>query len=76
MITKEIESFTRNQVCCLLEVTDLLRNRYIEMFCSISKDLWVWKLRKLTGDRTLMVTWKPDFYEIREGKKVLKRYPD
>ena len=69
------ETLTKYQVDAQSECIDLCSCGYREVFSVRQHDWWFVKLRHLHNGRTLVVEWKPDYYEIRENRKVLKRVP-
>lgn len=60
------------QVGALQECSDLEFNGYRQIFFYHSDNLWIMKLHHRTNGRTLVVKWKPDGYQIIEGKLILK----
>lgn len=67
---------TRCQVGALSERADLMQNGYMIVFQVMQDDWWFIKLRHYSNGRTLKIQWKPDYYEISEGKKILKQVCD
>lgn len=71
-----ISNLTRCQVGALSERADLMQNGYMVVFQVMQADWWFMKLRHYANGRTLKIQWKPDYYEISEGKKILKQVCD
>lgn len=69
----DISNLTRCQVGALSERADLMQNGYLVVFQVMQADWWFIKLRHYSNGRTLKIQWKPDYYEISEGKKILKQ---
>lgn len=72
----DISNLTRCQVGALSERADLMQNGYLLVFQVMQADWWFIKLRHYSNGRTLKIQWKPDYYEISEGKKILKQVCD
>lgn len=66
-------NLTRCQIGALSERADLMQNGYLKVFEVMQSDWWFIKLRHYSNGRTLKIQWKPDHYEISEGKKILKQ---
>lgn len=69
----DISNLTRCQIGALSERADLMQNGYLIVFQVMQADWWFIKLRHYSNGRTLKIQWKPDYYEISEGKRILKQ---
>ena len=69
----DISNLTHCQVGALSERADLMQNGYLIVFQVMQADWWFIKLRHYSNGRTLKIQWKPDYYEISEGKRILKQ---
>lgn len=56
----------------LNEYIDLILNGYVVMVQSFCDNLWFVKMKHQRNKRTIIVEWKPDYYQIKEGKVILK----
>ena len=72
----DISNLTRCQIGALSERADLMQNGYMLVFQVMQADWWFIKLRHYANGRTLKIQWKPDYYEISEGKRILKQVCD
>lgn len=71
-----ISNLTHVQIGALSERADLMQNGYMIVFQVMQDNWWFIKLRHYANGRTLKIQWKPDYYEISEGKKILKQVCD
>lgn len=67
---------TLTQVGMLQECSDLIDNGYVMVHRHIEKEWWYFKYRHSKNGRTLSLQWRPDFYVIKEGSKILKQVSD
>lgn len=70
-----VNPLTEIQVCALLECADLCANGYEERFAIIQNEWWFRKLKHWRNGRTLILEWKPDYYVLKDGGRILKRCP-
>lgn len=71
-----VSNLTHVQIGALSERADLMLNGYMVVFQVMQDNWWFIKLRHYANGRTLKIQWKPDYYEISEGKKILKQVCD
>lgn len=73
MITINQFKTSKAQVDAFNECIDLCKNGYEEVFSVQQKDWWFIKMRHVKNRRTLILEYRPEWYLIREGKKILKQ---
>lgn len=69
----EFDFLTKAQVDGCKELIDLCSNGYFVVFSSAVAGVRYYKLKHQRNGRTLMMMIGRYIYEIKEGKKVLKR---
>lgn len=69
-------SLVDSQLVFINELTDLKRNRYIEVFAHYGRTFWMAKVRHLTNRRTLILKCYPTYFTLQEGGKLLKQWPE
>lgn len=69
----EHDFLTKAQVDGCRELIDLCKNGYIVVFSSTVACVRYYKLKHQRNGRTLMMVIGRYIYEIKEGRKVLKR---
>lgn len=65
-----------SQVVFINELTDLKKNRYIEVFAHYGRTFWMVKVKHLTNRRTLILKCYPSYFTLNEGGKLLKQWPE
>lgn len=69
----EYDFMTKAQVDGCKELIDLCSNGYIVVFSSTLYGIRYYKLKHQRNGRTLMMMIGRYIYELKEGKKILKR---
>jgi hypothetical protein len=65
-----------SQVVFINELSDLKKNRYIEVFAHYGRTFWMVKVKHLTNRRTLILKCYPSYFALNEGGKLLKQWPE
>lgn len=68
----KIENLSKIQIGMLNEYVDLILNGYMVRFQSFTNSWWYVRMQHISNGRTLTLQWKPEIFEIKEGKRSLK----
>lgn len=71
-----IQVTTLNQIGMLQECADLESNGYTCVIRHVEDKWWYFKYRHRSNGRTIVAQWKPNYYSLKEGSKILKEVSD